>query len=239
MPKVIEAFQDAEPGSHEFKMRLIELVVISIHQIAVLLYKSEPKCHQGDIDYVTSWKKESGWKWYAGRWKIWLDFPEPQPTLFFHISYLRHQRYPDGVADIAGYWAEDQIFGGVVVFDRGLYGREARNVYFHSARKRVTARVWRLHDDQLDQFVDFLLATPSLLASPFPLLPTDENLYRHDSWDAIALHHIYRDIWERPVKQKRPDNGRDVVAVGDYPEFNKKPRDKGEGKGKPNFIDTF
>jgi hypothetical protein len=27
-------------------------------------------------------------------------------------------QYPDGLADVAGYWAEDQIFGGVVLFDR-------------------------------------------------------------------------------------------------------------------------
>lgn len=33
--------------------------------------------------------------------------------------YISHSRYPRGLADVAGYWAEVQIFGGVVVFNRG------------------------------------------------------------------------------------------------------------------------
>lgn len=33
--------------------------------------------------------------------------------------YINHSRYPRGQADVAGYWAEVQIFGGVEVFHRG------------------------------------------------------------------------------------------------------------------------
>ena len=45
---------------------------------------------------------------------------------FFHAAFLDHERYPRGKADVAGYWAEGKIFGGVVVFDRGDTDREVR-----------------------------------------------------------------------------------------------------------------
>jgi len=45
--------------------------------------------------------------------------PNPQPTVFFHDSYEALDRYPQGVADIVGYWAEFRLFGGAVLFDGG------------------------------------------------------------------------------------------------------------------------
>lgn len=94
-----------------------------MHQIAVILFRYEPKLHDGDIKSVVSWKQESKWvETYGGR-KIWQEaLYEPHPTLFFHFDYMDHGHYPDGLADIAGYWAEDRIFGGVVLFDRGESG---------------------------------------------------------------------------------------------------------------------
>jgi hypothetical protein len=41
------------------------------------------------------------------------------PSAFFHTSYTCFDQYPRGLVDVVGYWAEGQIFGGVVVFDRG------------------------------------------------------------------------------------------------------------------------
>jgi hypothetical protein len=46
-------------------------------------------------------------------------FYEPPPTAFCHRAYRYPEQYPRGLADVAGYWAESKIFGGVVVFDRG------------------------------------------------------------------------------------------------------------------------
>jgi hypothetical protein len=40
-------------------------------------------------------------------------------TAFFHYAYQYPVQYPRGLADVAGYWAEGKVFGGVVVFDRG------------------------------------------------------------------------------------------------------------------------
>lgn len=43
----------------------------------------------------------------------------PPHTWFWHYEYFDHTQYPQGVADVVGYWAETQVFGGVVLFDRG------------------------------------------------------------------------------------------------------------------------
>ncbi len=46
--------------------------------------------------------------------------PDPPPTVFYHSSYQDVDQYPSRVADMVGYWAEAQLFGGVVLFDRGI-----------------------------------------------------------------------------------------------------------------------
>lgn len=44
---------------------------------------------------------------------------DPPPIAFCHRAYRYPEQYPKGLADVAGYWAESKILGGVVVFDRG------------------------------------------------------------------------------------------------------------------------
>lgn len=51
------------------------------------------------------------------------------------------------------------------------------------------------------------------------MFATNANLYRHDPWDAIARHHIYRDPWERKIPLLKPASNRDVRSTGDHPEL--------------------
>lgn len=114
----------------DYKLRLIELVAISVHQIGVRLFQLQPKVHVGDIEPVTAWKKEAQWVTLEGGRRIFEKDPfEPRPTLFFHPNYLDHDQYPEGLADIAGYWAEDKIFGGVILFDRGDSGDDVGSIF--------------------------------------------------------------------------------------------------------------
>lgn len=46
------------------------------------------------------------------------------PTAFSYGGYKNVEAYPEGVAECAGYWIEFEIFGGVVIFDRGPSGYE-------------------------------------------------------------------------------------------------------------------
>lgn len=48
----------------------------------------------------------------------------PPATIFVHRAYRSAEQYPRGAADVAGYWAEGRIFGGVVWFERGETDRE-------------------------------------------------------------------------------------------------------------------
>lgn len=52
---------------------------------------------------------EAYWKKNCLRW----------PTPFCLLYYSKIKQYPDNTADVVGYWAEDRIFGGVVLFSRG------------------------------------------------------------------------------------------------------------------------
>jgi hypothetical protein len=132
--------------------------------------------------------------------------PPPGPTLFEHISYGAIDQYPDGVADVVGYWAENMILGGVVLFDRSKTWEDKRtpepNIYLHSDRDGVTFRVWQALDGQQEALVDFLLSPSPVETCPCPLSSSDKNLTRINP--AVATDKkVYRDIWER-----EPSDGR-------------------------------
>lgn len=105
-------------GTRHFELRLIELLAVACHDIAVYLYNLDDDVHKHRI------------------YEEWRDLPRDRmqpgrfiaPTAFYHRSYPSHAQYPNGEADMVGYWAEAKIFGGEVIFDRGDSGTE---VSFH------------------------------------------------------------------------------------------------------------
>ena len=104
-------YRAAAPHSRAFNTRLIELVSRGIHQIAVELFKSGHSFHTDDT--FSSWippKADS---------LFWEFHPNgPLPTWFFLSWYKDVDEYPNGAADLAGYWAENLILGGIALFDR-------------------------------------------------------------------------------------------------------------------------
>lgn len=48
------------------------------------------------------------------------------PTEKIHFRYIFPNEHPNGVADEAAYWAEIQLFGELIVFDRGTSGEDVR-----------------------------------------------------------------------------------------------------------------
>ena len=232
-PKPVHAFQDAAPGTKMFNTRLIEMVAVSLHQFAVLLHQLEFRLHKGkDIDAVTNWMEPT--PDYAAKFENWQPW-KPPPTIFNHPFYLDHDIYPDGIADMVGYWAEDHILGGVVVFDRRaeldehgefIMTQEQQenlpNIYLHPCRNKVTMLVTQLLDHQQQALIDFLLAADSATAKtscPLPILVDDRNRVRYKNEDAIIFHRIYRDVWERsPIdKEERKREGRRPQSTLDYP----------------------
>lgn len=107
--QLVSRYLAASPGSKAFKGGLIELTAVSVHQIAAYIYKL-------DLD--------------VGSHKALLKVDNDAPTFFLHSQYKDIDQYPHGVADAVGYWAEDQIFGGVLLFDRRQQDGPSANVSF-------------------------------------------------------------------------------------------------------------
>jgi hypothetical protein len=215
-----------------FNTRLFELVAVALHQFGVVLHQLEFRMHQGDIDYMTNWTMEKP-DYEDDEWEP----VKPLPTIFNNPYYVDWQIYPEAVADMVGYWAEDRILGGVVVFDRraelngdGELTGEPPNIYLHPSRANTTFRVTQLLDQQQEALVDFLLAEPGPPAAstdappvpgPLPVIVDDRNRTRVSPEDSLVFRGIYRDIWERKpldrtqwyIVKRRPQ---DYI---DYPEI--------------------
>ncbi|KAK7433028.1 hypothetical protein QQZ08_000501 [Neonectria magnoliae] len=196
--KLVEAFQRSLPGSKEFHLRLIDMVAVAVHEMAVLIFNLDESLHKNDG--VTSWEPPKNPR--ASPLPSHLRDLPPPATLFYHQAYRLKERYPNGIGDIVGYWAEIRILGGVVLFDRGQSGFECKDIYLHSDRHGVTFRIYKLLDDQVQALIDFLLDSSSADSCPLPTLGDKHNRDRVDPDDAIDKHGIFRDRWEREVPVK-------------------------------------
>lgn len=109
-------FQAGAPGSRAFNTSIIELVARAVHHIAVTLHQQG--CIRAPDDPLLRWRpsdvedpddaEDIAWGYRDG-------FP---PTYFYHEWYTAYSQYPHGISDAVGYWAENKILGGVVLFDR-------------------------------------------------------------------------------------------------------------------------
>jgi hypothetical protein len=214
----VTSYRSAALGSQAFKVRLIELVAVTMHQLGVFLYNLDICMHRGgrrEVHRVTQYE-EPAQPGYA---------VDPAPaTLFGHHGYPYHDVYPGGVADIVGYWVEDRILGGVAVFDRPAEERTPQqppNGYFNACRRKATHRYFQLLDEQQQSLVDFFLAEDvSRVHCPLPIMVSKSNRVRVDFHEAILHRLIHRDIWESkpPSKEDVAFWGRRPQNEFDYPE---------------------
>jgi hypothetical protein len=151
------------------------------------------------VDAATSWDWELPQQ--SGGYPLLVP-PPPWNILFSHPYYVAQSQYPDSLADVVGYWAEDRIFGGVVLFDRSQTWRRCDgegpgapepNLYMHSARDDVTFRLWQVKNEEQEALAGFLLApAPAPTADgPLPILPTRSHRVRIDPDRAIVDNKVY------------------------------------------------
>lgn len=101
-------------------------------------------------------------------------------------------------------------------------------MWFHSGRRKWTKRIWKPLDWQMEAMMelfttgstehatkagqelhDKLPETSKVFAdrefkqSQFPFFCDIDNPTRHDDWDAMKFHHIYRDPWERKLPEQK------------------------------------
>ncbi|KFA52171.1 hypothetical protein S40293_00609 [Stachybotrys chartarum IBT 40293] len=207
------AYLAAAPGSRSFNTRLIELLAIAVHQIAVYLFRLDLGLHKDDG--IIEWAPPKSDDWY------WQCHPDgPLHTLFLHTWYQDHEQYPNGIADVVGYWAEARIFGGVVLFDRRKPkdGLDSDAVYLHPNGGDLTYRICRLLPEQKQALVEFI-SSPKSCPDPLPILPDERNRERVDPEEPLEETGIFRNIWERkhrPVTHSDP-RLKDVCDPVDYP----------------------
>ena len=189
--QLLHAFNATKVGSPEFDLRLVEMTAVACHSIAVRLFQMDDGVHKRSVhmDWLTSEMQSQVLS------QRFYSVPLPM-TPFHHRAYTAIEQYPDGEADIVGYWAECMIFGGVVVFDRGKSDSECNAVYFHDGRDGGPFTLYPPTDDQLRALLAFLKSSLGQ-GNPLPILASDLNRYRWDPYYAMKDHHIFRDRYER------------------------------------------
>ncbi|KAK7702580.1 hypothetical protein SLS64_009543 [Diaporthe eres] len=212
----VQAYQNTPPGSVAWKLRLLELLTVAIHDIAATLWSLDDGVHKhAELEAWLTSRLESGP----------LDENEranlPPHTWFWHYDYEDHKQYPKGVADVVGYWAETQIFGGVVLFDRGESDEECNGVYLHSANISMYGyTIAPPTEDQFNDLIGFLLSpSPDTAQSPLPIAITTANKWRWDPWDAMGTYHIFRDRYERKLPPRHLYRRKHNVKFNDWPEL--------------------
>ncbi len=186
-------------------------MAVAVHKLAGRLFMQRHRIHDRQaedpaytVDQVTAWEPS---------WAL-ADRPPPAPTLFAHLSYDALGQYPQGLGDVVGYWAEDRILGGVVLFDRSeVWDDDVNpepNVYIHSDRKGAMVGIWQARNEQQRALVDLLLSAPAPdRVCPLPLAASDWNTNRLDPGFATESK-VYRDVWER-APPGRGGSGEDRV----------------------------
>ncbi|RJE19024.1 hypothetical protein PHISCL_08637 [Aspergillus sclerotialis] len=105
---------------------------------------------------------------------------------------------------MVGYWAEMQVFGRVVLFDRGASELEALDAYIHPPAPFL---IFKLSDAQLESFSNAIPADESSLPFPFA---TEKYAQRINPDESMSLH-IFRNRYERkPPVRRRPGCGRRI-----------------------------
>ncbi|KAH8768345.1 hypothetical protein F5883DRAFT_554419, partial [Diaporthe sp. PMI_573] len=197
--QTIQAYQDTTPGSVAYKLRLLELVVIACHDIAVYLYQLDDGAHKHaewenwHTEKLDSLAKEDPGECQTHRFQF------GPPTPFFRSGYRYYTRYPNGLADVVGYWVEHHIFGGVVLFDRGASEEECNGIYIHNPE--ATSTLAPPTENQFNDLVAFLLSPTSDTdpsRCPLPIRITRENKWRWHAYDGMVDYHIFKFRHEIP-----------------------------------------
>lgn len=108
--QVAQNYQDAPPGSRENHLRLLEIAAASVHSLAVMIYAS--KHEEMDVNPPEP---------PGGHLRQFHD-TDGYYVNFYHTKYKRFQDFPFGLLNVVGYWAETELFGGVVLFEHSEGG---------------------------------------------------------------------------------------------------------------------
>ena len=112
--QLVQSYQNAPLNTREHDLRLLEITAASINALAGIIYlayhpETELKPLKLSIDEDFDYTFHHSPKRHVD---------------FYHTGYEAYEKYPFGLLNMVGYWAEDKLFGGVLLFDRGESGSE-------------------------------------------------------------------------------------------------------------------
>ena len=108
--QLAQRYQDAPFGSPEHRLRLLEIVAASVHTLAGMVYIS---FHENTDIRPTEPPEGHHWQ-FRDTDRFYVNF--------YHSEYMQLDDYPFGLLNVVGYWAETEVFGGVVLFEHDESG---------------------------------------------------------------------------------------------------------------------
>ncbi|KAI1335147.1 hypothetical protein F5Y15DRAFT_257891 [Xylariaceae sp. FL0016] len=141
-----------------------------------------------------------------------LNLVRLHSTLFYSITYIKYDQCPARLADVAGYIAEDPIFGSVVLFERDKPAQTARTyICTLEGEVKISVRVWRpegitvprprgvphycfRHGKTVPFYRCCLIIRERVREGKKKKIKRN---WRTDDWDVTAIHRIHQDPWER------------------------------------------
>lgn len=120
--QLAQNYQNASRGSRENLLRLLEIAAASVHALAGMIYTSFHK----DTNIMPPEPREGHYWQFRRTDHFYVDF--------YHTNYRRFENYPFGLLNVVGYWAETEIFGGVVLFERVESGSDVQLIPLSSCR---------------------------------------------------------------------------------------------------------
>ena len=120
--QLAQHYQNTRPGSREHLLRLLEIVAASLNALAGIVFASSHPNTQ-----IKPPKPREGHFWqFRQTDHFYVDF--------YHTGYRLFDRYPFGLLNVVGYWAEAELLGGVVLFERGESGSEVHLIRTSSGK---------------------------------------------------------------------------------------------------------
>ncbi|KAF3925747.1 hypothetical protein ABW20_dc0100334 [Dactylellina cionopaga] len=165
--KILDEYSSAKSPTYK-QHRLLEIICAAIHHLAIDLYtKSFAMPESADLDTF---------------------LPRPYPVIA-HYQYYASKPWKN-VFDLkaVGFWAEAQIFGGVLYFDRSHDEDEDsyQGVWLHGLPHAYTESLWRVPDDVLVKAVE---------SAALPLdVEAAQDTHLLGLLEAQDEHFIYREV---------------------------------------------
>ena len=87
-----------------------------MHALAGMIYASSHR----DMDVKPPEPREGHYYQFEGTDQFYVNF--------YHTRYRHFEDYPFGLLNVVGYWAETELLGGVVLFERGQSNSEVHSI---------------------------------------------------------------------------------------------------------------